>query len=57
MEDIPDMKYQLHPLYVEKYFIQQKKETIDKIYVRIYVLALLLWYIIVANGTIVKIKC
>ena len=38
MEDIADIKCQLHRLHSEEYFIPQKKETVSDIFVIIYVL-------------------
>ena len=42
MEDISDIKYQIHHLHFEECVIQQKKETIENIHVCIYVLTLYL---------------
>ena len=40
MEDISDMKFQLHQFTIAGIFYSIKKETTDNIYVRIYVLRL-----------------
>ena len=57
IEDKVDMKCHVDHLYLEKYFIQQKKETICIIYIRINALILHMIYKIAVNGAIPRIKC